>query len=690
MRVGIEIGGTFTDVVAITPDGIHTLKVSSTPSEPERGVFDALDQLSRSMSGQPGGNTGRYSIELAEVLVHGSTVATNALIERRGGCTALVSTVGFGDILELQREQKSRNYDLAYARTKPLVARENVVEARERLDARGNVVDALDEVALERDLDELFARFEPDAMAVCLLHAYQNPVHERRVRDIALRLRPDLNVSLSSEVMPEYREYERASTTVMNAYLAPVIDRYLGGLQNELTERGFKGRFFLMQSNGGMLPADRSRQHAVRMLVSGPAAGVTGSIRIAEASGFRNIITLDMGGTSTDICLVKDAAAQVITGKQIDRLPVLAPMLDITAIGAGGGSIAWFNGAGVIQVGPRSAGAQPGPACYGRGGTTATLTDACLIMGLIRPHRFLGGAMPLDVDAAYRAMQPIADRLGFDVPAAAEGLFRIATASMLQATRLVSIERGYDPRDFSIAAYGGAGPLHATVLAEEIGAKSVIVPPSPGVTSAIGLLLADFRLDYVRSRMLLMEESNLEAIHSILLELRSAAKVDIVSMAPPGTPQIEYSIDMRYVGQGYELSLVVSPFDENGNAHPNLLDEATQHFHALHNLRMGHSYPGQAVRAISYRARLTVPQPGVRSFAKVGKLRGKERRDEHGEIRWNAQSQPCVYVRRDSLAEGAEVKGAALIEDDSASTFIPPGWTARVDAQDTLIIERGE
>lgn len=680
MRVGIEIGGTFTDLVAITDEGIRTIKVSSTPSAPERGVFDALDALSRSMNG--------HSIDQATTLVHGSTVATNALLERRGGRTILVATKGFGDMLELQREVKSRNYDLGYARTKALVPREWVIEANERLDARGSIVDPLDEAALERDLADLFDRAEPEAMAVCLLHAYQNPVHERLVRDIALRLRPKLKVSLSSEVMPEYREYERASTTVMNAYLAPVIDSYLGELQNNLELRGFKGRFFLMQSNGGMLPADRSKQHAVRMLVSGPAAGVTGAIRMAVASGYRNVITLDMGGTSTDICLVKDASAQVITGKLIDRLPVLAPMLDITAIGAGGGSIAHFDSAGMFQVGPRSAGAQPGPACYGRGGTAATLTDACAIMGLIRPQRFLGGAMPLDLDAARRAMAPIAERLGFDIPSAAEGMFRIACANMLQATRQVSIERGYDPRDFAIVAYGGAGPLHAVVLAEEIGAKAVIVPPNPGVTSAMGLLLADFRLDYVRSRMLRLEQSNREVIDALFRELRDAAQADLESMAPPGNPRIEYSIDMRYVGQGYELSLVVSPFTESGESREDLLEDAAQRFHVLHKQRMGHSYPNQPVRAISYRACLTVPQEAVNSFARAGERPAAQK--EYGEIRWNGQQIACAYVSRDTLATGATVRGAALIEDNSASTFIPPGWTARVDAQDALIIERGE
>ena len=669
MRIGIEIGGTFTDLVAISDTGTRVVKVASTPARPEQGVFDALDRLA-------------YPLDRADTLVHGSTVATNALIERRGGRTVLVATAGFRDILELQREFKSRNYDLGYARTRPLVPREWVIEAHERLDAQGTVVDPLDEAALLRDLAALFERAKPESMAVCLLHAYQNPLHERRVREIAQRLSPDLKVSLSSEVMPEYREYERASTTVMNAYLAPVVDSYLGRLQGELDARGFGGRFYLMQSNGGMLPADRSQQHAARTLLSGPAAGVTGAISAAVASGFRNLITLDMGGTSTDICLVNDATAQVITGKLIDRLPMLVPMLDITAIGAGGGSLAWFDGAGMFQVGPRSAGAQPGPACYGKGGREATLTDAWVVMGLIRPERFLGGAMPLDAPAAHRALLPVAERLGFDVPGAAEGMFRIACANMLQATRQVSIERGYDPRDYAIVAYGGAGPLHAAILADEIGAKAVLVPPNPGVTSAMGLLIADFRLDYVRSRMLRLAPENLDAIRAIYEDIRGAAQHDLASMAPQGVPTVSYSIDLRYVGQGYELSLDIAPLEVDGD----FLAKVIQRFHDLHQTRMGHAYPEQTVRAINYRAKLTVPQRVLAGGAKAAV--GERAAPEQGTIRWGGKSVSCTYVHRAALREGDIVRGAALIEDDSASTFVPPQWVARMDAQAALVIER--
>ena len=670
MRIGIEIGGTFTDLVALSDAGVQVVKVLSTPAAPEAGVFDALDRLGR-------------AVDNADTLVHGSTVATNALLERKGGRTALVTTKGFRDILELQRELKSRNYDLGYARTHPLVPRERVIEAAERVNASGIVVDPLDETALAADLQHLFEATQPESLAVCLLHSYLNPAHERRVREIALRLRPQLKVSLSCEIMPEYREYERASTTVMNAYLAPVVDGYLGRLQAGLDARGFRGRFHVMQSNGGMLPADRSRQHAVRTLVSGPAAGVTGAISAATASGFRNVITLDMGGTSTDICLVNEAAAHIVTGKLIDRLPVLAPMLDITAIGAGGGSIAWFDAAGMFHVGPRSAGAQPGPACYGRGGTEATLTDACVVMGLIRPQRFLGGAMPLDRAAAVRALQGIAPRLGLELEAAAEGMFRLACANMLQATRQVSIERGYDPREYAIVAYGGAGPLLAVVLAGEIGARAVLVPTDPGVTSALGLVIADFRLDYVRSRVLTLVDANLVALHALYADLRAEAGADLDAMAPQGVAVVDYSIDLRYVGQGYELSLDVHPFDGSAD----FLTQVVARFHELHKTRFGHANPGQTVRAINYRARLRVAQPTA-ARAWQGRAPGAAGGARAGEVFWDGKSRPCAFVSRAGMAAGDTMDGAALIEDHSATTFVPPGWTVRVDAVGALIIER--
>ncbi len=670
VRIGIEIGGTFTDLVAVSTTGVEVVKVLSTPAFPEQGVFDALDRL-----GHPLG--------AADTLVHGSTVATNALIERKGGRTALVTTRGFRDILELQREQKSRNYDLRYARTLPLVPRQWVIEANERLDAKGHVVDSLDQAALTADLARFFAAVEPESLAVCLLHACQNAIHERQVRDIALQLRPQLKVSLSSEIMPEYREYERASTTVMNAYLAPVVDAYLGRLSAGLDRRGFRGRFHVMQSNGGMLPADRSRQHAVRTLVSGPAGGVTGAISAAAASGYRNLITLDMGGTSTDICLVNDLQAQVVTGKLVDRLPVQAPMLDITAIGAGGGSIAWFDAAGRFQVGPRSAGAVPGPACYGTGGTEATLTDACVVMGLIRPQRFLGGAMSLDRDAAARALEVVALRLGSTPEDAAEGMFRLACANMLQATRQVSIERGHDPRDYVIVAYGGAGPLHAAVLAGEIGATAVLVPTHPGVTSAMGLVIADFRLDYVRSRALTLAPENLDAIRALFAALREEAGSDLEAMAPEGEPAIEYRLDLRYVGQGYELSLALEPFAAGGA----FLDDVIERFHALHKVRFGHADARQPVRAINYRARLCVPQPAPCDPWAAGSalVTGAT---QWGELRWDGRTVRSAYVAREGMRPGDTLAGAALIEDHSATTFVPPGWSARVDLRGALVIER--
>jgi N-methylhydantoinase A len=676
MRVGIEIGGTFTDLVAIGPRGLITAKVPSTPEEPEAAVFEALDRIDTPISA-------------IDTLIHGSTVATNALIERRGARTALVVTAGFRDLLELQREHKSRNYDLRYARTRPLVAREHVLEAHERLDAQGRIVEPLDEARLQQDLSQLLAHSAPDALAVCLIHACANSAHEIRVRDIARGLAPGLKVSISSEVLPELREYERASTTVMNAYLAPIVEGYLDRLQNGLEARGFRGRFHLMQSNGGMLTAERSRQHAVRMLLSGPAAGVTGALMAGRASGFSNLITLDMGGTSTDVSLIAQGSPAITTARHVDRLPILAPMLDITAIGAGGGSVIGFDPAGTIQVGPRSAGARPGPACYGRGGMEPTLTDAWLVMGLIRPDQFLGGAMPLDRGAAIRTLTPIADRLGLGLLQAAEGVFHLACANMLQAVRQISIERGHDPRDYALLAYGGAGPLHACVLAESLQSAAVIVPRHPGLNSAMGLAVAEFRMDYVRSRILPVGPEADQAIAEVFASLRDEAHRDLHALGEPEGARVEYAVDLRYQGQGYELSIEAEPFGPTGAAGSEAFREVLlQRFHVLHERRLGHSFPTQTVRAVHWRASLRIAQPPVGHPAIVHPGQPTGRPTERGVVHWGGESVACAYVDRSALSPGDSLIGAAVIEEPSASTFVPPGWIMEVDPAGALIIRK--
>ncbi|KQX42525.1 hypothetical protein ASD04_00710 [Devosia sp. Root436] len=668
MRIGVEVGGTFTDLVALSPEGLRSLKVSSTPAMPEQGVLDALDALG-------GGEAG------ADTIVHGSTVATNALLERRGAPTILVVTEGFRDLLELQREVKTRNYDLRYRRTEPLVPRNRVVEIGGRIDAEGVEVEPFDKAAVRESLEAMLNQNPEATLAVCLLHSYRNATHERWVRDIALDLRPDLLVSLSSDVMPEFREYERASTTTMNAYLAPVVEGYLNRLDEHLRRRAFGGRFYIMQSNGGMLPAERSGSHAVRTVLSGPAAGVMGAVRMAALSGHNSIITLDMGGTSTDISLIDDATPTDTTSKLIDRLPILTPMLDIATIGAGGGSIAWIDDTGMLNVGPRSAGAQPGPACYGRGGTEPTLTDAFVVMGILRPNRFLGGRMALDVAAAERAVGSLGARLGLGLQRAAASILRVAVANMLHATREVSIERGYDPRDYVVAAFGGAGPLAATVLADELGANTVFVPSNPGVMSALGLLLSDFRRDYVATGMSDAAMLSAGAIRAALAGLEAEARTDIERMRPEGDARFHFSADLRYAGQGYELSVPIRLSDEDPAR--TMVDA----FHELHQLRFGHSYPNARVRLVNYRLRLVVARPLPTDALRVARNR-PDRQDQQGDIWIDGTKQPCTFLLRETLAAGVTAAGPVVVEEDSASTFVPAGWRLRIDEHGGMNIER--
>ena len=479
MRVGIEVGGTFTDLVAIGPNGVTVTKVPSVPKRPDEGAFNALVA-----SGIP--------IASIEDLAHGSTVATNAVLERKGFPTAFITTAGFRDILALQRHGRSRIYDLEYQKPKPVVERADSFEVGERLLADGGVLTALDMKDIERTLIPKLRDGGYQAVAICLLNAYVNPAHEQALRNVIAGALPELHVTISSDITREFREYERASTTTLSAYVQPVIDSYIARFSKKLDDGGFKGRFSVMQSNGGRLPAQAMHANAVNALLSGPAAGVIGAARQTGRSGYKNLITLDIGGTSTDVCVVRDGQPQLTTEFEIDGLPVRVPVLDINTIGAGGGSIVWVDDGGMLRVGPRSAGADPGPACYGRGGTTPTLTDAHVIRKTVRPEAFLGGRMMIDAQASARVFAPIAKQLHLNLEAAADAAVQLANANIVRAIQLISTERGHDPRDYVLVPFGGAGPLHAAHIAQELAIGTIVVPPSAGVISAYGLIASDF------------------------------------------------------------------------------------------------------------------------------------------------------------------------------------------------------
>jgi N-methylhydantoinase A len=674
MRLGIEVGGTFTDLLLVREDGtvLATGKTFSTPIDPADGVLQALDQLLRDE---------RARTELADVpLLHGSTVATNAVIERNGPKLGFLATAGFRDILELQRQDRSAIYDLDYRKSRPLAGRDATVEVRERLAADGSVVEALDLEDARARVGELVQR-GVGAIAICLLHSYRNPQHEQRLRKLMEELAPGPAVSISSDVAPEFREYERASTTTVDAFVKPTVDRYLGHLEREAASRGI-GNLALMQSNGGLLPSPYARDHPVQLLFSGPAAGVTGALRIAEAAGMRDMITIDMGGTSTDVCLVSGGEPSVTTDGSIDGVPVKVPMMDIVSVGAGGGSVAWLDSGGMLQVGPRSAGADPGPACYGRGGTLPTTTDANVVRGLLRPHHFLGGRLGLDERAAHAALEGLGAAVGRSVTELSEDVFRIANSTMASAIRVVSVERGRDPRDYVLVAYGGAGPLHAASVAEELNMTRVLVGPHPGLVSAFGLVAAGFKRDFAKTVVGDLGSMESGDVRAVLDELEERARQEVAGQGVDvGSCSYDFSIDMRYRGQGFELGVPVTrpALQRDG------LAGLASRFHAAHAERYGNARPGQAVEAVTYRLSMsTAPPPGDLPTVppEAGSLAVAL------PIHLDGRETSCMFHWRPSLRPGASVDGPAVVEEETSTTFVPPGWTARVDDTTSLLLER--
>jgi len=668
MRVGIEVGGTFTDLVAIGADGIRIAKVPSVPTAPDEGAFNALVA-----SG--------IAIGAIDDLAHGSTVATNAVLERKGFPTAFVTTQGFRDILALQRHGRERIYDLEYQKPKPVVTRAASFEVAERILADGTVETPLDVDDVSRRLVPALLRGGYEAVAICLLNAYLNPVHERAVRALLAEALPKLHVSISSDITREFREYERASTTTLSAYVQPVIDRYIGRFRRRLDEAGFHGRFSVMQSNGGRLPAEAMRANAINALLSGPAAGVVGAVRQAGRSGYRNLITLDIGGTSTDVCVVTDGSPQLTQELHLDGLPIRIPVVDIKTIGAGGGSIVWADEGGMLRVGPRSAGADPGPACYGRGGSEPTLTDAHVVRGTVRPEAFLGGRMRIEAPAAARALQPIARRFGLTLEAAADSAVALADANIVRAIQLISTERGRDPRDYVLVPYGGAGPLHAATVAEELGIASIVVPPSAGIISAYGLIASDFVLFESMTHRALADDAAADVLRDAFCRMRARALERAKANGLAGHLAFTLTAEMRFVGQAFEVPV---PFAEAELASLTAAG-VRQRFGETHQrVYFFGGEAGRPIEFVSFRLGAAAPLGELPMLAVAQQAHGPARpiRIFEGKSWRNAQ-----LWRGDALGREL-VSGPALIEDPTSTLYVPSGWRARPDANGNTILER--
>ncbi len=679
-RIGIDVGGTFTDIVLQGANGrITSTKVPSTPDQPARGILAGIRKAL--------GLHGASASDLRDI-VHGTTVATNAVLERTGARTALIATRGFRDSLEIRRLRRppALLYDLTIPLAEPLVPRHLRLEVAERVDRAGTVVRPLDRGEVRR-LGEALVEAGVESVAVSLLFAFANATHERAVADELRRLHPSLNVSLSSDVLPEMGEYERTTATVMNAYVAPVMRRYLRDLEEQITDEGLTCPLYLMQSNGGLASINTSVERPVTLLLSGPAGGVTASCALSRAIGVPNLLTMDMGGTSFDACLVLDGQAATSVEREFLDQPVRVPMVDIHTIGTGGGSIAWVDDVGGFRLGPRSAGAVPGPACYGRGGQGATVTDADLVLGYLDPDTALAGEVSLDIEAARAACARLGTRLGLSTEDVALGIFRIGTAAMAGALRVVSLRQGVDPRELPVVSFGGAGSVHATAIARELGSPRVIVPPLPGCYSAFGMLVAHVRHDYVRSYVTPLDGLDARRAEAAFAELTDAGIRALSSAEVPNDRwRLEYAADLRYLGQNFALTVPLSGPAELSDEARGAVGERFRSLHAsVHGFAADAREPLELVslrlRAVGLRDPATWALPTV--GAEAPRPRGTRRAYFEEVGGWTE----CAVYDRSSLRPGDAVPGGAIVEQPDTTIVVPPRWTATADGLGNLVLE---
>ena len=689
LLVGIDVGGTFTDFVLLHKGALRIFKLSTTPWDQSRAIVAGLEELG-------------LSADAAPQIVHGMTVATNALLERRGARTALLTSAGFGDVLTIGRQNRPFLYRLHQERPPALVAEAHRLEVAERLDADGNVVTPLDEAAVMALANRLAAEIaaHPDAavesLAIVFLFSFRNPAHEQRAADILRDRLPNLPISLSSAILPEYREYERTATTVINAYVQPLVARYLERLQRSLGSGGRAPAVRIMQSNGGAIGLAQAAREPARLVLSGPAGGVVGAFAVAQQSQPTvpvQLITFDMGGTSTDVALC-DGAIPTTAESQIGDLPLRLPVIDIHTVGAGGGSVAFVDGGGALRVGPRSAGALPGPAAYGRGGAEPTVTDANVLLGRLPPQGFLGGKgdVTLDEAAARTVLTQLGASLGLSAEAAALGVLRVANATMERALRRVSVERGHNPRAFTLLPFGGAGPLHACDLADALGVRRILAPPFPGVLSAYGMLVAGVATE--ASQSILHTAADLARdpapLHAALGTLGARVRT-VLAAEGIDKPALAATLDMRYRGQSYELGVPLT-MDDGAQVGPAVLADAVEAFHTLHAQRYGYATRSEIVEVVTLRLRAEAP--GAEATLPALSPGGASAAAAHVGERpvWFSADGPtatAVYDRT-LLQPNNRLSGPALILQYDTTTLLAPGWAAQVDGWGNVVAERQE
>ncbi len=680
MRAAIDIGGTFTDLAFYdaASRSVRFEKALSTPASLGDAVMECFGK-------------GDVPVDQLEHFIHGSTVAINAVIQKTGARTALVATEGFVDVYEIARTNRPDTYNLFFEKTPPLVPANLSFGVSERMSAQGEVLRPLGEKSLDALVKNL-KKAKPEAVAVCLLHAYANPAHEKQVGRRLKSEFPGLFITLSHEILREYREFERTSTAVLNAYVGTEVSHYLRDLERPLSKRGFAGNFLIMQSNGGVMTSRRARQVPVGMMESGPAGGIIGAAELGKLIGTPDVIAFDMGGTTAKTCLVEGGLPkmtdQYFIGGYQNGHPMRLPVVDIIEVGAGGGSIAWIDAGGALKVGPRSAGSSPGPACYGRGGVEPTVTDANLVTGRLNAQRFLGGEFDLDAAAATEAIRSrVARPLKLDLLDAAAGILRIADARMAFAVRAITLQRGYDPRKFSMVAFGGAGPLHAMSIARELHIPRVVIPPQPGHFSALGMLLTDLRQDYVQTRIADLADLKATSLERWFAALESEGRK---SLAREGlatdTVRLLRSADMRYLGQEYTVRVpVASALRSEGD-----LEQLRRQFDESYAVRYGHAAPDQSAQIVNLR---------ITAIGDVRKPDFASLRDKRIPAVASSREREvffpgvgmvvCPVLQRAQLREGELIEGPAVIEEYASTTVLHPGDRASLNAMGCLIVETG-
>jgi len=682
LKLGIDVGGTFTDLTLFDLDTgeIFLKKVSSVPEDPSNAFADGVCKI-LAESGLRG--------EDIRTIVHGTTLATNALIQQKGSNVALLVTKGFRDILHIGRQVRPKMNNWFVQRPLPLIPRHQRYEVPERTLYTGEIEKEVSPEALDDIIAEL-ASNNVASVAICFLHSYINPHNELKVKNILKEKLPNLKISVSYEILPEFREYERMSTTSINAYIQPQMEDYLREVEKTLSRLNISAPIHIMQSSGGVMTVEAAGAKSVHTILSGPAAGVLGAKQIAANSGFSNVITADMGGTSFDISLIYDGAFTTSKESEVNEYPIKVPMIDIITIGAGGGSVAWIDEGQALRVGPKSAGANPGPVCYQKGGQEPTVTDANLVLGRLRPEWFLGGEMPLYKELAYTCIkEKLADPLGISVEEAAEGIIRVVNASMVRGIRRVSVERGFDPRKFVLESFGGAGPLHAADLARQLKISKVLIPTSPGLNSALGLLIADLRYDFVKTYIRKMRFIQLSEIKQYFKEMELTAIETLKSESSEAEDIVLFrSADIRYFGQGHELEVSLP----NGDLSERDFNQAVTDYHHLHKVRFGYAIPSYDVEIVNLRLAILgkLKKPEMKAQPLRSQLPCEAAKKQHQPVYIDGAWVTIPVYDRSHLVSGNTLTGPCIIGQMDSTTILKKTDLALIDSYGNIIISIGD